>query len=198
MGRAAEAGRIFLRILLTRQGKPFEKVRTGYEPTLLSRQPTTPCGRLPATMGKQPSGDRIELVYGSLDMLILRTWLLGLFGAMALTLAAAGIFGVISYSVSRRTHEFGIRMALGASQQEILRLVLKEALRLALAGVGAGIIAALGLTRLISSLLYGVRPTDPTTLIVSPLLLTGAALLAAYLPARRATSVDPMLALRHE
>ena len=139
-----------------------------------------------------------EAVEASLGQARLRTWLLGLFGAMALILAAAGIFGVISYSVSRRTHEFGIRMALGASQNEILRLVLKEALHLALAGVAAGIAAALGLTRLISSLLFGVRATDPATLIVLPLLLTGAALLAAYLPARRATRVDPMAALRHE
>ncbi|MBZ5565989.1 MAG: ABC transporter permease [Acidobacteriia bacterium] len=139
-----------------------------------------------------------EAVDASLGQARLRTWLLGLFGTMALSLAVAGIFGVISYSVSRRTHEFGIRMALGASEQEILRLVLKEGLRLALVGVGAGVVAALGLTQLISSLLYGVRPTDPTTLIVSPLLLTAAALLAAYLPARRATKVDPMVALRYE
>jgi predicted permease len=134
----------------------------------------------------------------SLGQTRLRTWLIGLFGAMALVLAAAGIFGVISYSVSRRTHEFGIRMALGASGNEILRLVLKEALRLALAGVATGIAVALGFARLMSSLLFGVRPTDPATLIVLPLLLTGAALLAAYLPARRATRVDPVAALRHE
>ena len=139
-----------------------------------------------------------EAVDASLGQARLRTWLLGLFGAMALTLAAAGIFGVISYSVSRRTQEFGIRMALGASEGEILRLVLKEALRLAIAGVGAGIVVALGLTRLIASLLYGIRPTDPATLIVLPPLLTAAALLAAYLPARRATRVDPTAALRHE
>ena len=137
-------------------------------------------------------------VDASLGQTRLRTWLLGLFGALALILAAVGIFGVISYSVSRRTHEFGIRMALGASKDEILRLVLKEALRLAVAGVAVGIIAALGLTRLISSLLYAVRPTDPATLIVLPLVLIGAALLAAYLPARRATKVDPMVALRYE
>jgi len=139
-----------------------------------------------------------EAVDASLGQARLRTWLLGLFGAMALALATAGIFGVISYSVSRRTHEFGIRMALGASGNEILRLVLKEGMRLALAGVAAGIAVALGFARLMSSLLFGVRPTDPATLIVLPLLLTGAALLAAYVPARRATRVDPMAALRHE
>jgi len=143
-------------------------------------------------------GWMFEAVDVSLGQAQLRTWLLGLFGAMALALAAAGIFGVISYSVSRRTHEFGLRMALGASEQEVLRLVLKEALRLAIAGVTAGLVLAVGLTRLISSLLYGVRPADPITLIVTPLLLTGAALLAAYLPARRATRVDPIAALRYE
>ena len=139
-----------------------------------------------------------EAVDASLTETRLRTWLLGLFGAIALALAAAGIFGVISYSVSCRTHEFGIRIALGGGRREILRLVLGEALRLALIGVGAGIVTALGLTRLISSLLFGVRATDPATLIVLPLVLTGVALLAAYLPARRATKVDPMVALRHE
>ena len=139
-----------------------------------------------------------EAVDASLGQARLRTWLLGLFGILALALAAVGIFGVISYSVSRRTREFGIRRALGATEKEILRLVLEEALRLALAGVVAGIAVALGFARLMSGLLFGVRPTDPATLIVLPLLLTGAALLAAYLPARRAASVDPMVALRYE
>ncbi len=139
-----------------------------------------------------------EAVDASLSKARLRTWLFGLFGAMALTLAVAGIFGVISYSVSRRTHEFGIRIALGADKSEILGLVLKEALGLALAGVAIGVAASLGLARLISSLLYGVRATDPTTLIALPLVLTAAALLAAYIPAHRATKVDPLVALRHE
>jgi len=139
-----------------------------------------------------------EVVDASLGQARLRTWLLGLFGLVALILAAVGIFGVISYSVSRRTHEFGIRMALGAGQNEILRLVLKEALRLALAGVVIGIAAALGLARLISSLLFGVGPADPVTLIVLPVLLVGTGLLAAYLPARRATRADPVAALRSE
>jgi putative ABC transport system permease protein len=137
-----------------------------------------------------------QAVDASLAQTRLRTWLVGLFGAIAMFLAAAGIFGVISYSVSRRTREFGLRMALGSSRNEILKLVLKEALGLALAGVAIGIAVALGLARLISNLLFGVRPTDPATLIVLPLVLAGAALLAAYLPARRASRVDPMVALR--
>jgi predicted permease len=139
-----------------------------------------------------------QAIDDSLAQARLRTWLLGLFGAVALALAAAGIFGVISYSVSRRTHEFGIRMALGAGKIEILGLVLTEALWLALAGVALGLVLAVGLTRLISGLLFGVRPADPATLIVLPLLLTGVALLAAYLPARSAVAVDPIRALRHE
>jgi predicted permease len=139
-----------------------------------------------------------EAVDASLGRVRLRTWLLGAFGVMALVLATGGIFGVVSYSVSCRTHEFGIRIALGASGGEILRQVLGEGLRLALAGVGAGIVAALALTQMISGLLYGIRPRDPATFASLSLLLTGATLLAAYIPARRATKVDPIDALRHE
>jgi len=139
-----------------------------------------------------------DAVDASVGQTRLRTWLLGLFGTMALILAAVGIFGVMSYSVSRRTHEFGIRMALGAGRNEIVRLVLKEALRLASAGVAIGLAAALGLARLISSLLFAVGPADPVTLVILPVLLTGTALLAAYLPARRATRSDPVAALRNE
>ena len=139
-----------------------------------------------------------ESVDASLGQARLRTWLLGLFASLALTLAVAGVFGVVSYSVSHRTHEFGIRMAVGASTSEILRLVLREALRLTLAGVMIGTVAALGLTRLIASLLFGVRPMDPATFMLLPLLLIGTALLAAYVPARRASRVDPSVALRYE
>jgi len=139
-----------------------------------------------------------EAVDASLGQARLRTWLLGLFGAMALALAAAGIFGVISYSVSRRTREFGVRLALGASETEVLGLVLKEALRLALAGVVAGIAVAWGFARLMSRLLFGVRATDPFTFGVVAGVLTVVALIACYLPARRATKVDPLVALRYE
>jgi putative ABC transport system permease protein len=104
----------------------------------------------------------------------------------------------MSYAVTRRTHELGIRLALGASRNEIAGLVLRQGLRLAAIGLAGGLVAALALTRLMAGLLYGVRPADPATLLAVTLLLGGIALLACYIPARRATAVDPVVALRCE
>ncbi|HEV2379100.1 MAG TPA: FtsX-like permease family protein [Terriglobia bacterium] len=124
--------------------------------------------------------------------------LLGIFALLALILAAVGIYGMVACSCSQRTHEFGIRMALGAERRQVLRTVLAASARIALGGTAIGLVAALGLTRLISSMLYGISAHDPLTLAAVALLLLLMALVGAYLPARRATKVDPMVALRCE
>ena len=122
--------------------------------------------------------------------------LLTIFGAVALLLAAIGVYSVMSYSVAQRTHEVGVRMALGAQQQHVLRMILGNGLRLVLVGVGFGVMVALGVTRVISNLLFGVSATDPEIFIGVPLLLMAVAMLATYFPARRALRVDPIVALR--
>ena len=124
--------------------------------------------------------------------------IVGLFALTGLLLAGLGIYGVISYIVSERTHEIGIRLALGAQSRNILRMVLRQGLGLALVGTAVGLICALIVSHLMAGLLYGVRPTDPLTIAGVALLLIGVALLACYIPARRAIHVDPLVALRHD
>jgi ABC-type antimicrobial peptide transport system permease subunit len=124
--------------------------------------------------------------------------LVTVFAGTALVLALAGIYGVMTYSVTQRRREMGVRVALGANPRDVLAIVLGQGLRTTLLGAGIGIVASLGLTRLLESLLFGVTPTDPVTFVLTIALLLTAAALACYLPARRATGADPMEALRQE
>ena len=173
-------------------------IRTRGEPTQLA----------PVVRNEMRAIDKTVLVNGpsTLESMLARnvaqrrfqTWLLALFSALALLLAAVGIYGLIHQSVALRTREIGARLALGAQPRDILRLVIGQGMRLALCGVGIGLLAAFGLTRVLTGLLFGVTATDLTTFITAPLVLLLVALLACYLPARRATKVDPMLALRHD
>lgn len=126
------------------------------------------------------------------------SWMFSIFGGLALLLGSAGVYGVLSYAVSQRTRELGVRIALGANTRDVLRLTVGQGLRLVAIGVGAGVLGAAGVTRVIGSLLYNVEPTDPVSFIAVIALLTGVGLLASYLPARRASRIDPVVALRND
>jgi putative ABC transport system permease protein len=126
------------------------------------------------------------------------SWMFSIFGVLALLLAAVGVYGVLSYAVSQRRHEIGVRVALGAGRRDVLRLVVSQGVVLALLGVGVGLLGAFGVTRVITSVLYDVSPSDPLSYVAVALFLTAIAFLASYIPARRAARVDPMVALRNE
>jgi putative ABC transport system permease protein len=151
--------------------------------------------------GQIPVGDvhaMDDLLAVSLAQQRFNMLLLGLFAALALILAAVGIYGAMAYSVNQRTHEIGIRTALGAQRHDVLRLVMRDGTKIALFGIASGIAGALALTRLMASLLFEVKPTDPATFAAVAILLALVALAACYIPARRAMRVDPMVALRYE
>jgi len=124
--------------------------------------------------------------------------LLVIFSSIALLLAAIGIYGVMSHAVQQRSHEIGIRLSLGAGTGDVLRMIVGQGMRLVVIGVAAGIAAAIGLTRFLTGLLFGIKPTDPVTYITVAALLSAVAFIATYIPARRATKVDPIIALRYE
>jgi putative ABC transport system permease protein len=124
--------------------------------------------------------------------------LLSLFAILAITLASVGVYGVVSYAAIQRTHEIGVRMALGAQRGDVMKLVLGHGFRLAIAGTVLGVIGSLAASRLLSTLLFGVTAKDPLTLVIVSVVLSAVALLACYIPARRAMKVDPLEALRYE
>ncbi len=186
---------------------PFRQ-ETASDMNLLVKSAVDPAALISSIRGAVASIDKDQPIFAISTMNQLRSdststrritvVLLGAFGGLALVLATIGIYGVISYSVAQRTHEIGIRMALGAQHWGVLRMVLGQGGKIALAGIAIGLVAALGLTRLMSSLLFSVNAGDPATFAAVALLLALVALLACYIPARRAMRVDPMVALRHE
>ena len=139
-----------------------------------------------------------EVISQSMTDTSYQSLLLSAFALLALLLTAVGIYGVMAYTVTQRTHEIGIRLALGAHPGEILRLILRQGAQLTLAGVALGVAGALVLTRFLASLLFGIQSRDPLTFVVVATALAAVALLASYIPARRATKIDPMVALRYE
>jgi predicted permease len=173
-------------------------IRTSVEPTQLAPVVRNEIHAIDKTVPLFQISTLESQLAGSMAQRRFQTWLLTLFSALALLLAAVGIYGLIHQSVALRAREIGTRMALGAQTRDILRLVIGQGISLALCGIGIGLLAAFGLTRVLTGLLFGVTATDPTTFIATPLLLLLVALLACYLPARRATRVDSILALRHE
>jgi putative ABC transport system permease protein len=139
-----------------------------------------------------------QVLSGSIAQQRFITTLMGLFASLALLLTAVGLYGVLSYQVSQRTQEIGIRMALGAQTKDVIRLVVGQGMKLTVIGVLIGLAAAMAMTRLMSSFLFGVSANDTVTFVAVSILLAAVSLLACYIPARRATKVDPMVALRYE
>jgi ABC-type antimicrobial peptide transport system permease subunit len=175
--------------MVVRTGLPLESIVPSVRAVLASTDADLPTGDF------QPLEQLVDRAVSPRRFI---TILLGGFSVLALILASLGIYGVISYSVSQRTNEIGIRIALGAQATAVLKLILGQGVRLTLIGLALGIGASLALTRVMSALLFGVSASDPVTFVVIAFLFTGVALLACLVPAWRATKVDPMIALRYE
>ena len=173
-------------------------VRTQASPTSLTSAVVSQVHSLDADLAVANIQTMTHVIQSSRAGPRFNTILLGCFAGLALFLAAIGVYGVLAYAVAQRTHEIGIRVALGAQKSDVLKMVVGRGIKLALIGVAIGICGALALTRVLSSLLYGVTPTDPITFIAVSLILVVVAFLACYLPAQRASRIDPMVALRHE
>ena len=186
---------------------PHSQFPTSFD-TIVIKTENDPLSLLPAIRREISSVDKDQAVYDvrileelQRNSIALRRFfmlLLMVFAVITLALAAVGIYGVMSYAVTQRTQEIGIRMALGASAADVLKLVVRSGIALAVTGVAIGLIAALTLTRLLQSMLFGVTPTDAVTFTIGVLGIVVVAVVACYIPARRATKVDPLVALRHE
>ena len=199
LGIAPEA-EIFLCNLQPGPGWPWTTLvaRTSVDPSIVA-------GRIRSAVESVDRGVPIqrvqtldEIMGASLAQPRVYASLLAIFAALALLLAAVGLYGVVSYTVSQRTHEMGIRMALGAERRDVIRLVLRQALGLALLGTAIGLAGAIAVARLLTSLIPTAQPTDPLTLAAVSALLLAAAFLASYAPARRGSRVDPMIAVREQ
>ncbi|MEJ7709995.1 MAG: FtsX-like permease family protein [Pyrinomonadaceae bacterium] len=176
----------------------YVTVRTSFDPSTLVATVRREVAALDPNQAVTSVATMEQLFSNALARPRFNALLLGLLSVLAVTLAAVGLYGVVSYSVSARTNEIGVRMALGARGRDVLSLVVKQGMILVLVGIAVGLAASLILTRLLASLLFGVSATDPLTFLVIPLALMTVGLLACIIPARRATRVDPMVALRYE
>ena len=174
------------------------EVRTAGDPRAFVSGVLDAVHKIDADLALADVKTQTELMAEALSQQRLFALLCSFFGALALLLSSIGLYGLMAYSVSRRIHEIGVRMALGAQKSDVLNMVLGQGAKLMTVGVSIGLMGALGLTRFMSSLLYGVKPTDPLTFIAVSIILIAVALLACYIPARRAAKVDPMVALRYE
>jgi putative ABC transport system permease protein len=186
---------------------PFQQ-NPGATITLVARTKSDPRGLAASVRREVSAFDRDlpvsnlkfmdEIVAGSVSQPRVYALLLGIFAVLALILAAIGIYGVISYSVTQRTQEIGIRMALGAQSRDVLALIIKQGMALSLLGILLGLLVSLALTRVLASQLYGISSTDPVTFTAISVLLMLVAMIACYIPALRATKLDPLIALRYE